>query len=166
MTIMPDQWFPADSGEIERVPAWLRPWLLEPGSLTQRLKACCVGEFGLVVLDERPVPMTAADADALGLSPGAAALSREVHLCCDGVPRIHARSLLPESTLTGPAASLAALGTRPLGDALFTFPDLKRGTIEIAHTDDGWARRSVFRIGDAPLLVAEWFLPTLERCAA
>jgi chorismate--pyruvate lyase len=61
---------------------------------------------------------------------------------------------------------LGELGTRPLGDALFAYAGLERGPIEIAVTDEGWARRSVFRIEGAPLLVAEWFLPALEGCSA
>jgi chorismate--pyruvate lyase len=72
---------------------------------------------------------------------------------------------LPATTLTGARAALGELGTRPLGDALFAYAGLERGPIEIAATDEGWARRSVFRIEGAPLLVAEWFLPALEACS-
>lgn len=102
----------------------------------------------------------------MDISANAPTRAREVHLCCDGTPRIHARSLLPATTLTGARAALGELGTRPLGDALFAYVGLERGPIEIAATSEGWARRSVFRIEGAPLLVAEWFLPALEACKA
>lgn len=165
MTIMPEEWFPADSPLLAQAPPWLAGWLREEGSLTRRLQGHCRGSFGLVVLDEHEIQISGEDARAMDLAADAPALRREVHLCCDGEPCIYACSLLPHSTLAGPAAPLAALGDRPLGDALFTFPDLTRGPIEVAHTDKGWARRSVFRVGGAPVLVAEWFLPGLERCA-
>lgn len=157
-------WSPAATHTLARAPAWLRPWLTENGSLTQRLKTCCGGSFELRVLSESDIKLPEEAASLMGLERGVMARAREVQLCCDDEPCIHARSLLPVSTLTGARAMLGELGTRPLGDALFAFPGLERGPIEIAATDEGWARRSVFRIEGAPLLVAEWFLPALEGC--
>ncbi len=161
-------WFPLDDAVRARVPAALWNWLTETGSLTQRLKACCQGEFELRVVNERDGVLDADDAAALGLAVGATARFREVLLCCDDVPCIHARSILPSSTLAGAGLGLAALGTRPLGDALFAHPAMTRGPIEVTHCDDApprWGRRSVFRLDGAPLLVSEFFLPGLAACA-
>lgn len=163
---MSDAWSPAGAETLARAPSWLQPWLVETGSLTMRLKRCCKGSFELRVLAEDDIELPEAAALAMGLEHGVPARAREVHLCCDGTPCIHARSLLPASTLTGARAALGELGTRPLGDALFAYAGLTRGPIEIALTAEGWARRSVFRIEDAPLLVAEWFLPALEEHAS
>ncbi len=157
-------WRTADDDSLGSVPAWMRSWIIETGSLTQRLKTCCPGAFSLEVIGEREVAMGADDARVMGLETGAAARVREVSLCCGGEPRIRAKSVLPRTTLDGPARSLDGIGTRPLGDALFTLAGVERGPIEVAHTADGWARRSVFRIDGAPLLVGEWFLEALERC--
>ena len=69
---------------------------------------------------------------------------------------------------------------RPLGGFLFACPSLKRGEVELARLAPGnavyeramarlqlppqplWGRRSVFRLQDKPLLVAEIFLPAIE----
>ncbi len=139
---------------------------METGSLTQRLKQNCTGEFRLEVLSERDRGLPADIAAVLGLTMGDLALEREVNLCCDDTPCIHARSWLPHATLTSSGGPLAALGDRPLGDALFACPNLSRGPIEIAETPMGWGRRSVFRIDGEPLLVTEWFLEGLARCTA
>lgn len=161
-------WSPLDDAVRARVPAALWTWLAETGSLTQRLKACCSGDFDLRVLVERDDVLAAQDAAALGLAEGTPARVREVLLCCADVPCIHARSILPLSTLAGPGRGLDALGTRPLGDALFAHPAMTRGPIEVVHCDDKpprWGRRSVFRLDGAPLLVSEFFLPGLDACA-
>jgi chorismate lyase len=158
-------WFPADDAMRARVPASLWPWLTETGSLTRRLQDRCPRAFGLRVLDEREVDADDADARALDLAPPLRALYREVHLCCGGVPCIHALSVIPLATLAGAGRMLDGLGARPLGDALFAHPQMTRGPIELAERDDAWGRRSVFRLAGEPLLVSEWFLPGLLECA-
>jgi chorismate lyase len=158
------QWRPLDKTMRARVPAPLWSWLTETGSLTQRLKMHCRGVFDLVVLDERDEPLSEADAALVGLEPGAPARVREVQLCCDGVPCIYARSLLPYLTLHGAGGALDGLGKRPLGDALFAYPDMARGPIEVSEGAE-WGRRSVFRLAGQPVLVAEYFLPGLAECA-
>lgn len=163
---MSDTWSPAGTPTLAQAPAWLRPWLTETGSLTKRLQKCCEGPFELRLLSETDIALPEEAAVLMGVATGALTRAREVHLCCNDTPCIHARSLLPATTLTGARAALGELGTRPLGDALFAFAGLERGPIEIAETGAGWARRSVFRIEGAPLLVAEWFLPALESCKA
>ncbi len=163
---MPGHWFPLDDSVRPHVPPAIWTWLAEVGSLTQRVKVGCAGEFELRVVDEHDGVLDAGDATTLGLAAGSAARFREVLLCCDGVPCIHARSILPSSTLAGAGRGLEALGTRPLGDALFAHPLMKRGPIEVTQCEDGaWGRRSVFRLDGEPLLVSEFFLPGLDACA-
>lgn len=158
-------WSPLDDAVRARVPAPLWIWLVETGSLTQRLKACCPGEFELRVVGEHDGALDTDEAVALSLTTGDSARIREVLLCCDDVPCIRARSVLPSSTLAGAGRGLDELGTRPLGDALFAHPAMTRGPIEITYLDDTWGRRSVFRLDGAPLLVSEFFLPGLAECA-
>ena len=165
MTLMSVRWFPTKATELDEAPSWLRPWLLEQGSLTQRLKGCCPGKFSLQMLDERDVLVGAYDAATMAIPLNSPARERKVNLCCDETPCIYAHSILPASTLVGAGATLATLGARPLGDALFTFEGLHRGPIEVTFTECGWGRRSVFRIDGEPLLVTEWFLEGLARCA-
>ena len=163
---MSTTWFPLDDPARPPVPAALASWLAETESLTQRLKAACAGRFSLRVVDTRDAPLDADAAAAMDVPAGAPAQRREVELCCDGTACIHAVSWLPATTLARGGRGLDALGDRPLGDALFAHAAMTRGPIEVALRDDGVPmRRSVFRLGDDPLLVSEHFLPALLRCA-
>lgn len=160
------EWLPADDATRARFSEETWSWISETGSLTQRLKAMCDGRFSLHVVDAREAPLDADAAAAMGLAPGARAQRREVELRCAGEACIHAVSWLPAATLAGGGRGLDALGGRPLGDALFAHPAMTRGPIEVAVRDDGTpARRSVFRLAGDPLLVCEYFLPALGRCA-
>lgn len=163
------------------VPARLRPWLNEPGSLTRRLRYMAGGAFTVRVCTERWGRPWLDERRRLGLTPRRRAWLREVVLGCGEQPWIVARSVMPEPTLGGPLRRLRGLGARPLGSVLFGHYAVVRGPIEVARLDDGdalavraaglggqpgeWARRSVFRIGGRPLLVTEVFLPPLlEAC--
>lgn len=110
------------------------------------------------------------------------ALLREVVLNCDGQPVVFAHSVLPLSSLRGPWHDLGRLGARPLGAALFANPAVVRTPLTYRKLHPGhalyqravavlpqrppclWARRSVFTLQTASILVTEVFLPgVLER---
>ena len=164
------------NGEI---PQPVAAWLLDPGSLTARLKQACGDGFRVRLLEQtRTVPLPD-EAMALGMRHGVAGLVREVHLTCHNTPWVYARTIIPPQTLRGPRRRLAHLGSRPLGAYLFADPRLERGPMEIARVPRGhliwdhaasilddpptalWGRRSVFRLKGRPLLVCEFFLPPL-----
>ncbi len=105
----------------------------------------------------------------LGLRQGSYAMIREVTLTCDGRACVHARSVVPLATLGPIRLRFRRLGVQPLGNLLFSLPHSHRGAVEIARIhlpeyggEPLWARRSLFRIGNAPLLVIEAFLPALR----
>lgn len=152
-----------------RTPSRMLPsgWLLDSGSLTARLMALSGGDFRVQVVAQewgRPHP---SEARVLNIDPRLRVLIREVRLFGLGQPWVHARSLIPATTLTGRHRKLASLGNRPLGELLFNDPGMRRGSIETAqvplYSPDSrtWARRSVFMLDDKPLLVCEVFLPPL-----
>jgi chorismate--pyruvate lyase len=107
------------------------------------------------------------------------ALVREVVLCCDDMPVVFAHTVVRPRDLYGPWRSLARLGSRPLGAALFADPRIER--FALRHRKIGvhhelhrrlrrvlpvqarslWARRSLFRLRDSPILVTEVFLPEI-----
>jgi len=105
------------------------------------------------------------------------ALIREVLLYCGDEPWVFARSVLPRKTLTGPRRFLGKLGNRPLGEILFSDPNIQRDALEVAEIKKGqrmfncatgclanppdfvWGRRSVFYLHKKSLLVNEVFLP-------
>jgi chorismate--pyruvate lyase len=167
---------------MDRLDAWSPPapaaaaaWLREPGLLTERLRACCAGESGLVLVSEAEAPLAADDA-ALLRTPGGAAFVREVELTCSGRPWVFAQTLVPPATLAR-QRWLASLGRAALGERLASVPGLERGPLEFTRLVAGdrlhrralrgredapaalWARRSWFAIEGDRLLVQEVFLP-------
>ena len=84
---------------------------------------------------------------------------REILLCADGEPWLAGRTVVPESTLSGPELALQKLGKTPLGRYLFTSSTLSRDFIEIGCDAELWGRRSRLRLSGKPLMLTELFLP-------
>lgn len=149
------------------LPVGLNPWLLEPASLTARLKAHS-HNFRLQLLAET-AQMLPNFLQSCFKQPVSHCVCREVLMWCNDAPAVYAQSWLPIQSVQQISA-LVALGEQPLGELLFQFPDVERSPIEITqlklsaaakgiHAGDYWARRSVFSVASQPLLVAEVFLP-------
>ncbi|GAA0478882.1 chorismate lyase [Tatumella punctata] len=84
---------------------------------------------------------------------------RDIILYGDGVPWLAGRTVLPESTLSGPELALTSLGECPLGRYLFSSPLLSRDFILPGKNDDLWGRYSLLRLSGKPLMLTETFLP-------
>lgn len=153
-------------------PSALLPWLLDSGSLTARLQQHSQGDFAVRLLRQYWGVPRRDEAEQLGLCQRQVALIREVILQGKQQPWVFARSILPDSSLTGQLRHLRWLDNRPLGALLFRYPHLQRHPIQVARftsastmgaefhaADCLWGRRSTFFIDDKPLLVAEVFLP-------
>ena len=163
-----------------RVPPQWRAWLFDPASLTKRLIAVCAGEFRVRVLAQRFERPMLSEAHALAFAGTHHALVREVRLLCDETVWVYARTVIPPATLVGTNRRLAHLGERSLGAVLFADPTMERGEVELTRVVPGqrlfrlmamqtrsvprefWGRRSVFHVRGRPLLVSEFFLPTIE----
>ncbi len=155
--------------------AW-RHWLTDRGSLTLRLQRACPA-FRVIKLKQTLGQPNRDECDTLNLRPDRLAMIREVLLLNAATPLIFAHSVIPLRGLVGPWASLAGLGNRPLGTALFTNPRIQRLALEYRHLDRRhllyrnavqhlehsprrlWARRSLFALQNQPILVSEVFLP-------
>lgn len=152
-----------------------RTWLDEPRSLTARLRAGCHDGFNVVLLRQiwqRPFPGEAA---SLGEPGRRRMLVREVMLRDGHTPLVLARTVIPAESLRGRHCALARLGNRPLGEVLFAQRGLHRWSRQCCRLARGiwmpavaglgglqqelWGRRSVYGVGNARLLVAEFFLP-------
>lgn len=156
-----------------------RDWLLEPGSLTQRIRARCGERFHLDVLREQ----TAAAEELPHAWPtDMAARLREVTLNCGETALVFARTLLPDPVAT-PDHWIMQLGNKPLGDVLFQSGGERQAGFELAlltaehdlfqaaqrqrKSLSGnmpvsiWARRSWVQLGNERLLICECFLPGL-----
>ena len=162
-----------------RAPRRLRAGLSDRGSLTQRLQAQ-YAEFSVQLLAcglEQPFRD---ETQALALHPATRAYVRNVLLMGDGQARVFAHSVLPRAGLRGGWNGITRLGSKPLGEALFTNPRIRRLGLTLCHIDAHhplyraarlhtgitvrylWARRSVFCLNGYPLLVTEVFLPAID----
>jgi chorismate lyase len=150
------------------LPERLAPWLLCPGSLTQKLKAYKSG-FQLKLLSEQQIKLPTVLAERWQTQLG---MQRQVILYLGDQPCVFGQSFLPDHTLQA-LTPLAELGEQPLGDYIFQQADLVRGEIEVAQFAAGlqlpelgkqpevWGRRSYFSLQQHELLVQEVFLTGL-----
>jgi len=170
------RWRKAGSLDTVQVGSALRQWLRYPRSLTAALTAACPGRFSVRLLSQACGRPTSDEAVALALPRNSRPVVRQVQLCCDEVPLVFARTVMPRSSLKGPAGHLLRLGTRPLGAVLFADVHVRRGELQVARlqarhpqfalADGGnsvnnralWARRCVHHLEPGPLLVTEVFL--------
>ena len=181
MTSFPDITFPVvtTGGEAawqhtssEHWSRLARDWLLDPSSLTAKLKEQCQ-QFQVQLLGQREAPLLADEQAWLG--PQKSCIVREVILWCDGQPWVFARSVFPFSALAQQQLRLEDLGTKPLGEHLFQQPDLTRSAVEVSSFDPRtkvgrlhqqlgfpsatlWGRRSRFTAAGQHVLVAEVFI--------
>ncbi len=165
---------------FRRVPSFYLPdiwrdWVLDRGSLTQRLVRASDGHFSVRVIRQQWQEPNPDEALLLGSPVKSRALIREVELLCHGQVWVIARSVIPYTTLTGAERQLTALGNRSLGTFLFKSRAMKRGPLQITKIAPEhlsmqagqtmhnalWGRRSVFFLHDKPLLVSELFLPAV-----
>lgn len=154
----------------------LHPWLHDHGSLTLRIQQRC-GKFAVQPLRSGLANIAYDESALLGLVHHQLAYSREVFLYADDQPVVFAHSSCAQRHLHGPWAALAGLGNRPLGAMLFAHPQVQRKPLRFkalhmrhplyqraiaplaAPPAKLWARRSLFTLHGAPLLVTEVFLP-------
>lgn len=116
----------------------------------------------------------------LGIPPDTWAYVREVMLLCDDMPVVFAHSVLPHAALRGGWNGITRLGSRSLGEVLFSDHRITREPLTYRQIRSGhalfraiakqlplessglWARRSLFCLNAHPLLVSEVFLPRIE----
>ncbi|MEN8169869.1 MAG: chorismate lyase [Pseudomonadota bacterium] len=164
-----------------QLPEQWRDWLLDPSSLTLRLQRACGGTFRVEVLSQRMEAPMLSEARALQRPTQELALVRQVRLLCGDQPWVFARTVIPLPSLRSSLRHLALLGNRPLGAVLFADPTMHRSAIEVACVGQHkrlyrmalpdlprgaaeiWGRRSVFTLQKQPLLVSEFFLPSLTQ---
>ncbi len=163
------KWFSAHHKLVGN--AQLADWLIDTGSLTERLQSC-TSEFSLTCLGQGNIALEHSELTFLGNAASQDTYDvREVVLNGGDQPWVYARSVLPQRLIN---AELANLGTQPLGKRLFNDARFVRSDFElctIAPTSslyqriaaNGqytlWGRRSRFYIDDMVLIVAEVFLP-------
>ena len=153
-------------------------WLVDDGSLTARLQQH-YADFSVKATVVRHAKPGHEESSLLHLPVSTSALIREVLLYGNTRPVIFAHSVLPRKSLRGEWRRLGRLGNSPLGATLFANPKVKRTPLTFKklsvhhalyqaaaqHIKEKpaylWARRSVFSLNCASILVTEVFLPAL-----
>lgn len=155
-------WLPVDRWQPPAAAHAFLPWMMEPGSLTQRLREHYPPVQVEPLFEGRQAPHPH-EARILGQPDPheAPAWVREVQLLGAQVPRLWARTVIPQWSAHNPWAQVQTLGQQPLGELLFVWPDIVRGPLHMGLTPLGWARYCVYHRHQAPLLLTELFLPTL-----
>ena len=147
-------------------------WLFDEGSLTRRLTALSNNHFSVLPLFEGWQTLREDECRALGLPAASLGWVREVYLRGHHLPWVFARSVASKSALEAGGLNMDALGTRSLGELLFSDQAFERGPLQVCRyprdwlpdadrADNLWGRRSRFVRGSLSVLVAEVFLPNL-----
>ena len=159
-----------------QLPHSTRAWLLDQGSLTQRLIKASGGQFKVQVLAQRWQRPLLSERALLDMPIREVAIIREVLLLCHGQPWVFARSVMPAQSLIGRLRRLRNFDDSSLGAMLFRDTSMRRQPFQLAHIDGDsqsipssvqqqktlWGRRSRFELAGKPLMVSEIFLPTFQ----
>lgn len=176
ITIDGDPLFEEPSSDDTPFDPLLRNWLLNTGSLTERLQANC-HKFAVQLLGQQEGDISKEESQFLYGQFGDAhekTQVREVFLTGNSANWVFARSLLPCSFLDNEMDELTHLGTKPLGKIIFNDPRFVRQgfqlvecpvkcktlrNLNIVSKHACWGRRSLFQFKSYRIMVAEIFLP-------
>jgi len=156
----------------------LAHWLRDRGSLTRRIQQRCA-DFEVRGVRTGLARIALDESALLGIAPQQLAYSREVFLHADDQPVVFAHSAFAHQYLRSAWSAVRTLGNKPLGALLFAHPLVKRKPLHYKSLRNShplyqraaivlkepphrlWARRSLFYLHGAPLLVTEVFLPNI-----
>jgi chorismate--pyruvate lyase len=154
-------------------------WLQDPGSFMQRLRHSGVADARIDIMCERRQLPLREEILRLRLPARRYVLVREVLIHSARGRWMFARTVLPETTLSGQERKLARLQNHSLGSYLFKQKSMTRSHFEWTTLETEslwwrkiqnyladvqakiWARRSVFHVRNKPLLLTEIFLPDM-----
>ncbi len=168
-------WKKKHLGLKQNFPVNIHSWIYETNSLTRRLRKTYGHAFAVEILFHRWKPAFLSECNLLNLPYQQFNLVREVLLHANGTPLILARTILPEHTIKIAKRNLSHLGTRPLGEVIFSYPKLERLelntscvpyslwtqdlTNKVDVAQEVWGRRTVYAIQKQKMLVSEFFMP-------
>jgi chorismate--pyruvate lyase len=145
--------------------AYLKNWLLDTGSLTERVQSLC-HRFSLQVLGQAVGNPHDNELSLLTGNGDVPYHVREILLCGNDEAWVFARSIIPQTIID---AELSNLGSEPLGKRLFNDSRFRRSNFDVCtlhasqlgyqQAQTLWGRRSVFTLEGQSMIVAEVFLP-------
>ena len=169
---IPSQW--AHPEKLSIPSPLLKNWLLDTGSLTERLQSQSKS-FHLTLLGQRQAPISLEEFQRVCTPDQSFEQQewqvREVLLWGDNQPWVFARSIIPQQLCEG---DFVNLNTQPLGQLIFNDKRFKRMPFEVANISpsqaflnklyissnkDLWGRCSAFSFEGLKMSVSEVFLP-------
>lgn len=165
----------------QRIPIELHNWLIDTGSLTAKLRKLC-NSFSVHLISQINRSSLAHESTLLELEKADAVIDRQVQLYCDETPVVYARSLIPVKAVSDRFNDLDSMGENPLGEKIFSDPQLSRSPIEWTQLkpdhplfqsamenipssdipDSIYGRRSLFYGAAKPIMISEFFLPKIK----
>lgn len=170
-------WHEHRRGSQHHIPEAVQSWTYEASSLTQRLRDYYGNTIAVTILVHQWHTPFLSERRQLQLPPHRYGLTREVMLHTNGKPLLLARTIIPKETIKVAHRNLSHLGTRPLGEVIFSYPDLERISMDLTLIEPSawtpktqkdaninqpiWGRRTIYAIQKRPMLVSEFFLPEI-----
>lgn len=169
----------------------IHPWLCKPYVISKAMKQCCEN-FSLQLLEQKPGQTFTDEREWLNCSEEIT-LVRKVFLKGDEVPWSFGRVVVPSNTYQQFKTTFDELGGKLIGeDLLYGNPDTSRSKFQFIRLSPQqplyqdllghlkkqlpshihypnpllhhlWGRRSIFSIGEFPLLVTEIYLPWVAQ---
>ena len=134
-------------------------WLNEPGSITSRIKS--FSNFRLKLLRDGPGEVDSIE-DDLVVANYEENNTREVILYSNEKPLIYAKSIIPLATIGLGLGVLGNLKENPLGDILFSNPEIKKKYMLFAKFQSNeeifYGRKGIYTVRGYPFSVCEIFL--------
>ena len=134
-------------------------WLTESGSITSRIKS--FSNFRLKLLRDGPGEVDTVEDDLIITNYDENNI-REVVLYSDEEPFIYAKSILPLETIRLGLGALGNLKENPLGDILFSNPEIKKKYMLFAKFESNkrifYGRKGIYAVKSYPFSVCEIFL--------
>ena len=134
-------------------------WLNEAGSITSRIKS--FSNFKLKLLKDGPGEVDIIEDDLI-ISNYEENNIREVILLSNEEPLIYAKSIIPLETIKLGLNILGNLKENPLGDILFSNPEIKKKHMLFAKFESNkkifYGRKGIYTVKGYPFSVCEIFL--------
>jgi chorismate lyase len=165
---------------IPQIDAGYAPWLRDHGSLTRRIQQRCT-TFKVLNMYTGLSMVTQDEIAPLKVLRPQHIYTRNVFLYADDKPVVFAHSVVAAHHLNHAWHDVQHMGNRPLGALLFSHPLVQRAPLRFKALQPAhplyrqaasvlevqparlWARRSVFTLQGASLLVTEVFLPDILK---
>jgi chorismate--pyruvate lyase len=163
-----------------KMPSPFREIFFHAGSMTEILKRLSDDHLTLTLLRHIWQRPQLSEIKRLSLQ-NAWGIGREVVLNCFNQPWMYARTFFPETVVKAKGRHFSALGSRPLGEILFSDPQIHRSEFSFARLLPGhreyqdaakamqqfpvylWARHSQFYLPSGKIALLEVFSPLMEK---